>query len=175
MQVSKELWKEKMHNLNERRSYEVIKNTVPGVDDYGLHIRKAFGGVGSNILDVGCGLCIIKNHVSPVTNYVGIDPFPMKEGVIKMEMEDCTFEDNSFDTVYAFAMLDNVYDLKKTLHHIKRVCRKNVLFLTGVNIEPDKYHTLMLTEELLVEEMKPFSVGYKEYFHPKIMLIEFIK
>lgn len=171
--VSKDLWAERMNNLNVRRSKEVIKNSVAGVDDYRSHINKCF--IGKTVLDIGCGSQIIKSCLPPEVYYTGIDPFPIDESVINMEIENCLFQNGQFDTVYAFAMLDNVYDLEQTLFHMKRVASKNVVFLTGVNIEPDQYHTIKITEEMLIEEMKPFTVGYKEYLHPKIMLIEFKK
>jgi len=175
MKVTEDVWLERMNNLNERRKVEVIKNSVPGVDNYSAHIRKAIGGIGDIVLDIGCGSCGLKNCLPPETVYVGIDPFPMVPGVEKMKIEECRYGDGYFDTVYMFAALDNVIDFKKAIEQIKRVCHKNVLFLSGVNIPPDKYHTIEITEEALTEEMKPFSVGYKEYLHPKILLIEFIR
>jgi hypothetical protein len=66
-------------------------------------------------------------------------------------------------------------DFKKSIEQIKRVCNKNVLFLTGVGIEPDQYHTIKITEAMLIAEMKPFKVGLMEYLAPKILLIEFKK
>lgn len=162
-----------MNNLNERRSKEVIKNSVAGVDDYKSHVNSCF--IGKSVLDIGCGSQIIKSCLPEGVTYQGIDPFPMSEDVIKMEIENCSFPDNYFDTLYAFAMLDNVYDLEASINHMKRVSNKNIVFLTGVNIEPDKYHTIKITEEDLVERMKPFNVGFKKHLHPKILLIEFLK
>ncbi len=175
MKVTEEVWQERMNNLNERRKREVIKNSVPGVDQYGEHIKKAHGGIGHAVLDVGCGSSIIKNHLPGHVIYTGIDPFPIGDTVLNMKIEECSFPDNSFDTVYMFAALDNVRDFKKAIEQIKRVCAKNVLFLTGVNIPPDKYHTIEITEKMLLEEMHPFEMGYSEYLHPKILLIEFLK
>lgn len=174
--VNQEIWNERMNNLNERRAREVIKNSIKGVDDYKRHIEKAF--IGKTVLDVGCGSRIIMRCLPNGTKYLGIDPFPQEPedaGLVKMEIEKCTLSDNSFETVYAFAMLDNVYDLEAALSNIKRVASKNVLFLTGVNIEPDQYHTIKITEEDLVKRMEPFTVSFKEYLHPKILLIEFKK
>lgn len=173
MKISKEIWNERMNNLNIRRSKEVIKNSVPGVDNYKSHIQKCF--IGKNVLDIGCGHEIIRLCLPPGVDYTGIDPFPLRSSVIKMEIEECGYSDNQFETLYAFAMLDNVHDLQKALFHMKRVASKNIVFLTGVNIEPDQYHTIKITEELLIEEMKPYNIGYKEYLHPKIILIEFKK
>lgn len=172
-QVSKNVWEERMKNLNDRRAREVIKNSVAGVDNYKSHINKCF--IGKNVIDVGCGSQIIKSCLPPGVSYTGVDPFPISPDVAKMEIEECYYKDDLFETLYAFAMLDNVYDLDKALFNMKRISSKNIVFLTGVNIEPDQYHTIKITEEDLVQRMKPFSVGYKEYLHPKILLIEFKK
>ncbi len=172
--VSKEVWNERMNNLNVRRSKEVIKNSVPGVDMYGEHIRKGY--IGKTVLDVGCGSMIIKKHLPEGTKYAGIDPFPLNDQVRKMEIENCVYIGNAFETVYCFAALDNVYDFDKAVFHMKRVAEVNVMFLTGVEIEPDQYHTIKITEAMLVEAFAPeFEVSYKEYLHPKILLIEFTK
>jgi ubiquinone/menaquinone biosynthesis C-methylase UbiE len=172
--VSEKIWNERMANLRERRTKQTISSPIKGVSEYYTHIRKA-SMIGKTVLDVGCGSCEIAKHLPDGTLYVGIDAFPISENVLNMQIENCTFDDNQFETVYAFAMLDNVHDLEKTLQQIKRVAFKNVLFLTGVNIEPDMYHTVKITESLLIDNMKPFKVGYMEYLHPQIMLIEFIK
>ena len=174
--VSEQIWNERMANLRNRRASKPgsTSSKISGISDYYRHIRKA-SMIGKSVLDVGCGSCEIQNHLPKDTCYTGIDAFPVNNDVVNMQIENCTFGDNQFETIYAFAMLDNVQDLEKALYHIKRVASKNVLFLTGVNIEPDQFHTIKITESLLIDNMKPFKVGYMEYLHPQIMLIEFIK
>ena len=172
MEVTRETWLERMGNLVERRKTEVIKNAVPGVDNYKAHINKCH--VGKFVLDVGCGSMIIKDCLPEDVEYTGIDPFPMKEGVIKMEIEQNSFRDKWFETIYCFAALDNMISFEAAIREMKRVCSKNIVFLTGIDIKPDKYHTIEITEQNLINEMKPFEVGYKEYLHPRILLIEFV-
>lgn len=171
MRVSKEVWEERMNNLNERRNREVIKNVVNGVDDYCSHINSVF--IGKKTLDVGCGSMIIKKCLPKDVEYIGIDPYPNNDQVIKMQVEDCTFADNYFETVYCFAMLDNVIDLRKAIEQIKRICAKNVLILTGINIPPDKYHTVEITRYLLDNLFHPFTPNLVRQFHEKIILIEY--
>lgn len=173
MRVTKNVWHERMNNLIERRKTGTITSQFKAVDDYGTHISKGY--IGKTVLDVGCGSMTIKKHLPVTSHYIGIDPFPVSDEVIKMDIEECIFTDESFETVYAFAMLDNVYDLEKAIGHIRRVASKNVMFLTGVNIPVDKYHTIEITEEVITGLMRPFKVNYKEYLHPKILLIEFTK
>jgi ubiquinone/menaquinone biosynthesis C-methylase UbiE len=171
MKVDESVWIEKMTNLNERRKREVIRNVIAEVDNYCAHVNSTF--IGKKVLDVGCGLMIIKNCLPSDVEYVGIDPFPIKDGSIEMAIEDCTFKDKEFETVYCFAMLDNVRDLKQAIEHIKRICSKNVVILTGINIPPDKYHTIELNIEMLDELFYPFTGAMLRKFHEKIILIQY--
>lgn len=177
MKVTESVWLEKMGNLNDRRAKETIKNSVAGVDDYCGHLKMI--KIGESLLDVGCGSAALKKCVPAGVEYWGLDPFPQTNDpfIINATIEDFIIPETikGFDTVTMFAALDNVIDFKAAIENIKRLANKNVLFLTGVNIEPDKYHTIKITEQELILEMKPFKVGYMKYLHPKILLIEFVK
>lgn len=143
------------------------------IADYKSHLSKVY--VGRSVLDVGCGGMALKNHLPEGVKYTGIDAFPLTEQVIKTTIEECDFEANSFDTVIVFAALDNFYDLIKAFENIKRIAKVNAVFLTGVDIEPDQYHTLKITKELLVDGMKNFKIGHYEELDKNVILIEFIK
>jgi len=172
MKVSKEIWVQRMDNLNERRKRQEIKNDIKGVDDYCAHVHSCY--IGKNVLDVGCGKQVIKQCLPKGTQYWGIDPFPISEGTIKMEIEQCGFPDKYFDTVYAFAMLDNVYDLKMATYNMKRVSSKNVVILTGIDIEPDQYHTVMISMQNLDELFSPMKRTFTKWLlQDKIALIEY--
>lgn len=171
MRVDKSIWQSAMDNLIERRKTFVKSNMYNPIGDYRLHLSKI--EIGRSVLDVGCGSMAVKSMLPEGIEYVGIDAFPVNQDVFKMEIEDCSFEDNSFDTVICFAALDGLHDLGKALMHMKRICRKNILFLTGVNIEPDKFHTFKITEDYLIKSMEGFHIGYKEYFNKNVLLIEF--
>lgn len=173
MNVSKDHWQEKLNNLNKRRLKEVIKSNYPQVDDYNSHIHKCH--IGSSALDVGCGLQIIKQHLPPHVAYTGIDPSMMVDGTINMTIEDCNFPDESFDTVYCFATLDGVQDLELTARHMKRVCKDNIVLLTGIDINPDQFHTFNITLEVLDKLFGDMKVGYKEWITNKVLLIEYLK
>lgn len=179
--VPKEVWLERMDNLNERRKTEVIRSTYPIVDDYEGHIKKCL--IGKNVLDVGCGLQIIKQFLPDDVTYMGIDSFPMVEGTYKYEIEEFGEEngylENTFDTVYAFAVLDNLRDLKLGIDNMKRICSKNIVILTGIDCRVDQFHTFSISEAMLSELMEGFTVGYKEWLVSnesiKILLIEYLK
>lgn len=175
MKVPQALWRERMNNLMERRATGTTDShhLENNIADYKSHISKIT--IGKTVLDVGCGSMALKQHMPKGTAYLGIDAFPISSEVVRMKIEDCYFNDNTFDTLFCFAVLDGCEDLSLALHHMKRICKGNILFLTGVNIEPDKYHTLKITEILLTEQMRPFKVGYREYLAEKVLLIEYKK
>lgn len=174
MKVDKSVWRERMQNLINRRKVAAIKPSVSAIGDYTSHLKQI--EVGKSVLDVGAGAGSLMKCLPPHTVfYTGIDPFPGDKMIQEMTIEECTFKDGQFETVVMFAALDNVMDFKKALEQIKRVASKNVLFLTGVGIDPDQYHTIKVTEQDLILEMKPFKIGYMKYLAPKILLIEFKK
>lgn len=174
MRVEKEIWQERMNNLMERRKISTGGGRAYNIiGDYRRHLSMI--RIGQSVLDVGCGSMAIKEFLSPSVEYTGIDAFPVNDHVVKMEIEECSFPDNSFDTIICFAVLDGLYDAKKAIDHMKRICRKNILFLTGINIPVDKFHTFKITESFLNSAMDGFSVGHKEYFGEKVLLIEYLK
>jgi len=172
--VPSALWRERMSNLMERRKSITDSHHLENkIADYKSHISNI--EIGKTVLDVGCGSMTLRQYMPEGTAYLGVDAFPVSGEVVKMKMEECYFKDNSFETVFCFAMLDGCEDLALTLHHIKRVCSKNVLFLTGVGIEPDKYHTIKISESGLFDLMHPFKVGFKKYLAEKVLLVEYKK
>ena len=177
--VSRELWQERMGNLMARRALGTKGLSVEAerIGDYAAHFKKIF--IGKTVLDVGCGGMGAAKFLTPEIQYTGIDAFPIRPQVIKMEVEQMTFEDQSFETLFCFAVLDGVCDLVKAIEQMKRVCKCNIVFLTGFNIEPDQYHTYKIIESELTAKFSPeFEVGYKEYFFPvanpvNVALIEY--
>lgn len=175
MKVDKEVWKQNMKNLMDRRSgateHKVAASYVAPskVTDYETHFKKCI--LGNSVLDVGCGGMTIKKY-SPF-KYTGIDAYPINEDVIKAEIE--TFETTEvFDTVTIFAVLDGLYDLEKAINNIKRLCSGNIIILTGLGIKPDKYHTIEIKEEDLIALMLPeFIQSHREELIPNVYLLEY--
>lgn len=173
MKVEKEIWQERMNNLILRRQTGGSSNSPSKIGDYASHLSKVF--VGRSVLDVGCGSMAVKNHLAEGVKYTGIDALPISADVVKTSIEECDFDSNSYDTVIVFAALDNFYDLEKAFSNIKRIAKHNVVFLTGVDIEVDQYHTFKITNDLLIKGMADFKVGYYEELSSNVILIEFIK
>lgn len=172
MKVSNEEWQLKLDNLNSRRKYEVIKNDFAEVDDYESHINKCY--IGKTILDVGCGLQLIKQFV-PNSLYVGLDPTQMISTSIPMTIEECNFAENSFETIYCFATLDGLRDLQLAAKQMKKIASKNIVILNGIDIKPDQYHTHNITIQTLTDMFGDWKIGTKEFITYKVLLIEYLK
>lgn len=172
MIVSKEEWKKKMDNLQIWRKNRKNKlNTNINKNPYKEWVDRV--KLGKTVLDIGCGAKSIENVLPKDIKYVGIDPFPIVENVVKMSIEECTFDDRSFDTVFVLAVLDGVYDLEKSLEQINRIANTNIVIITGLDIEVDKCHTQYIKLEDILNGLKDFEIKYKEMIHTKTWLFDF--
>lgn len=183
---NRDRWQQAMNNLMARRSRGTQGDSVEAniIRDYRSHLSKV--SIGESVLDIGCGDMGIEKilrsgHFKLMgkagngPKYTGIDAFPISDAVIKMEVEQMDFPDDWYDTIICFAVLDGVCDLEKALAQMARVCKCNIVFLTGIGIEPDQYHTYKITEKILSDNLPGFKRGYSQYFTPNVALIEFIK
>lgn len=180
--TTKSKWESATRNLMERRTTGTKDNDKCDsiVADYGRHLRSF--ELGRSLLDVGCGDQSIKRlmHVNhPDVKYTGIDAFPVNEEVIEAKIETLDVkkfeaQHGKHDTVVCFAALDSMHDLVKACDNMKKLAKKNIVFLTGIDIEPDQFHTFKITEPLLMELMKGWKVNMSNYLTPKVLLIEFV-
>ncbi len=176
LQVSEDIWKERMGNLMTRRSTGGRNDNYqcpPAIADYKAHLSKVY--VGKTLLDVGCGSMMLRDHLPEDVEYLGIDAFPMYDGVHEGVIETVELQDASYETVTAFAVLDGLYDLEKAIKNMKRIASKNIVFLTGVNIEPDEYHTIKIELEAIRKLMLPeFKENLCHLVHGNVYLLEYI-
>jgi 2-polyprenyl-3-methyl-5-hydroxy-6-metoxy-1,4-benzoquinol methylase len=177
MKVSKDEWIRKHDNLVARRSegtsdsYAVVSN----FPTYGEMLSKCF--VGKSVLDVGAGAGDLRKFLPEGVEYVGIDAFPYNDSIIEFAIEelDCTRFMGRFDTLIAFAMLDNVQDLELAIRNMQRLAMKNIIILTGVCIPVNEYHTLEIAEDSLDALFNDWKVGHREMIAPKLLLKEYLK
>ena len=165
---NKEIWKQRMNNLIERR--KTYSRSAPSTLPTYEEMLSVFT-IGKTVLDVGCGDMNIKNYLSD-REYVGIDAFPCSDKVIKAEIETYA-PGRQFETIICFAVLDGVWSFEKVIDNIKKLCIKNIIILTGIDIEPDQYHTFKIEEKTLIEKLKPFKITFSQYLAPKLLLCEF--
>lgn len=168
-----EHWVEATANLQHRR------DTTPSVQrgpviNYGELLAKC--QIGQSVLDVGCGSQALKNYLPEGVEYCGIDPFPVVPDTKMIAIEDDAARDLKFDTVCAFACLDSVRDLDAALKNMMHIAQKNVIILTGIGIDPDKYHTLRLALGDFYEMFADWKKEFKALMIvDKVYLLEFIK
>lgn len=178
MKVDREKWEKATGELMERRKIQGHSDDNRAIDnvirDYKTHLTKVF--VGRSVLDVGCGGQFLRKCLPGHVHYIGIDAFTQGEGVINCAIEDWNdVQHMNVDTVCAFAVLDNCRDFNAAIANMKALARKNIVILTGLGIEVDKYHTLKLEIEDFRCRFTDWKETYLEYLHPKVALIEYTR
>lgn len=178
MKVSHVQWHQAIQNLiNRRRDWghnDDNRKLENNVRDYKSHISKVF--VGKTLLDVGCGACYLKECIPEGTIYCGIDAFPVHDGIIKGEIEDEQLAGTlRFETVCAFAMLDNCQDFDLAIENMKKIAGRNIVILTGIGIEPDQYHTFKLELEDFRSRFSDWKESYCEQVSDKVWLLEYTR
>ena len=177
MKVSVKEWVKATENLNHRRQFNghnddniICENSVK---DYKSHLQKI--GIGKSILDVGCGSQFIRNCIDQNVQYFGMDAFPIVPDTIESSIEDNRMDSRSIDTVIAFAVLDNSRDFFKACYEMKRIAKKNIGILTGIDIDVDQYHTFKLQLSDFDKAFSDCECTHREEITPKVYLLCFQK
>jgi hypothetical protein len=172
MKATKKAWKSATNNLRTRQQkaqHTDDNRTAPNIlRDYETHLNKC--GYGNSILDVGCGGQFLKTCIPEDVEYIGLDAFPI-EGVPTLKGSIETIEGIEVDTVCCMAVLDNCLDFDKAIDNIKKIAQKNVIILTGIDIEIDQYHTFKLQLSDFERMFKDMKLTYMELLQPKVYLI----
>lgn len=187
MKTDKKIWKKKVEALIARRAKGTQDNAhcESIVSDYGRHLRSFV--LGKTLLDVGCGDQTIRKILEiafPLVKYIGVDAFPVLGTLTtKLEIENTPEVEKflkihgRFDNVLCFAMLDSSYDLERATKNMKRLAETSVVFLTGIDIEPDEFHTHRITKELLDSLMLTpgWMIRMSNFLTPHVLLIEYAR
>lgn len=174
MKTTNKEWVSATANLRTRQKLRVALSEIkssPGVlRDYASHLKKC--GFGSSVLDVGCGDQFLKTCIPKSVDYIGLDAFPI-EGVptLKGNIEDENCLHISVDTVCCMAVLDNCLDFDKAIQNIKKIAKKNVIILTGIDIEVDQYHTFKLQLSDFQSRFADWDQTHFEELTPKVWLL----
>ena len=152
MKVDKKTWEEKLNNLHTRQKGISSEHQI----DYKSLLKKVF--IGTNVLDVGCGTCWLKNYLPKGTEYFGLDAYKRDEhkglNVGIKAIEEFSFLYPKHETLFVFAALDGMKDLDVAFKNMRNLASKNIVILTGINIGEDIYHTHLITEEFLDSQME---------------------
>lgn len=179
-------WVQATVNLKERRKARVNSTTIATgsdipthqnpVADYRLHLIKC--GYGKSILDVGCGAQFLKTQIPSSIKYTGIDAFPAEgyeESTIQVSIEyySESIVLEGFDTVCAFAVLDNCLDFDKAIRNMKQIAKQNIIILTGIGIEVDSFHTFRLEMIDFDSRFTDWRCTHREEIAPKVFLLNY--
>lgn len=171
MKVSEEIWKEKLNNLHTRAKGISSEHQI-NYKELLTHVH-----IGKKVLDVGCGTGWLHKYLPEDVQYNGMDAFAssipeletlvISGNIVDMDVDNIKWELWSnliglFETIFCFAALDGMRDLDTALENMRRIASKNIVILTGINIEPDQYHTHLITEKYIMDQMCP--PVYKENF-----------
>jgi len=86
------------------------------------------------VLCVGCrnGLELDRFRAHGFENVIGIDVFSQRDDILVMDMHEMSFEDDSFDVVYASHALEHSYDVDRVVGEIGRVAHDGAV--VGVEV-----------------------------------------
>lgn len=174
MKAKKKDWIQATANLNERRQFsghnDDNRDLSNAIRDYKTHLKKC--GFGESVLDVGCGSQFLNRCLPDNVTYLGIDAFPIVDHTLQVAIEDINLS-LKYDTVCAFAVLDNCRDFFKACENMKRIANINVAILTGIGIEVDQYHTFKLEHEHFETAFSDWDCTHKEEIQPKVWLLNY--
>lgn len=143
-------WKIK---LNLVREYDALADAYDALhgEEQEAKIRSALESVRRRrsdlVLDVGCGTGLLFRHIEEQTGFlVGLDISrrllekalcksrdSRKISLIRADADYLPFIDGAFDKVFAVTVLQNMPDVKTTLHEITRIGKSDALFIvTGL-------------------------------------------
>jgi SAM-dependent methyltransferase len=89
---------------------------------------------GGSVLCVGCrnALELDRFRDRGFADVIGIDVFSQRADILVMDMHDMTFDDDSFDIVYASHSLEHSYDVDRVANEVVRVARDGAV--VGVEV-----------------------------------------
>ncbi|MEO1927627.1 MAG: methyltransferase domain-containing protein [Nautiliaceae bacterium] len=129
------------------------------------------------VLDVGYGKGVIIRELQkeyPLIEFVGVDPVFSDETIKKGSVYNLPFEDNEFDIVLVFEVLQHTY-LKEALKEIYRVLKRNGKIIIGERNPISFLGLLKPILELKGKWMYPFDSPFREKWYFKNEWIDNLK
>jgi ubiquinone/menaquinone biosynthesis C-methylase UbiE len=119
--------------------------------------------VRDDVLDVGCGQCLLGRLLPSAGRYVGLDSWDemlaeaSERGAFEIrlgEAEKLPFADGEFDCVVLGQVLEHVYDADKSVSEALRVLRHGGRLIVNVPADDAEPHGLHVRVFRSVDEMK---------------------
>ncbi|MFH1971913.1 MAG: methyltransferase domain-containing protein [archaeon] len=101
-------------------------------------VRKVIGGNGK-LLDIGAQDLYFYNQLKNRFDIVLSDFDPKLDIIKKEDVQNLSFEDNTFDVVLCQEVLEHVQDPVRAIKELKRVCRKRLI----ITVPNEPYFTLL--------------------------------
>lgn len=169
-------WVDATANLKARRKQQKTVSDNPTfqnpVADYRLHLIKC--GYGKSIIDWGAGAQFLKTQIPANIEYIPVDAFPAdgyESITLPYPMESKEARELRADTSVAFAVLDNCLDFDEAIETLKITSQKNIIILTGIDIEVDSMHTFKLQLVDFDDRLKDWKCTHREEIAPKVFLL----
>lgn len=103
---------------------------------------------GQSILDVGSGQCFYSQWLhqqNPNLNitaidYIDLETKPSNIGYLKLNLESTfPFQDQSFDTIIAFDVIEHIENEAQLINELNRVCKSGGVIIGSVPHDNDKF------------------------------------
>lgn len=176
MKADYDKWVQATVNLKERRKKQPSVSDNPTyknpVADYRLHLIKC--GYGQSVIDWGAGAQFLKTQISERTKYIPVDAFPAEgyeDTTLPYPIESPEARELRADTSVAFAVLDNCLDFDEAIKTLKITTKKNIIILTGIDIDVDIYHTHKLFLSDFDTRFTDWKCTHREEIVPKVYLL----
>jgi ubiquinone/menaquinone biosynthesis C-methylase UbiE len=98
--------------------------------------------LGAKVADIGCGHGPLRHAVEALGGkWIGIEPFPVSEDVIKASAEELPFADNEFDVVIMNAVTEHIPDISRAFAEVGRTLKPGGNFV-GYSAYMECFHEI---------------------------------
>ena len=158
---------EKWNKNSITRFHEEYEGSYAGDTSSTEIIRLSKKYIGNRVLDVGAGSGALINRLPSA---VGIDLVPKHPKVIKEDISNMSFNDESFDTIFATEILEHLDDVIAVLRECHRLLKSNgklhikVVYWNHKFSYSDPTHKHYFSEiafEFFVGKWRPYYTDFK--------------
>lgn len=111
------------------------------------------------VLEVGAGDCVLKKALPKNISYSTLDMFGDSDYIVDLNKKKIPVKDNYFDVIICLEMLEHVFYPEKVLEELKRVTKKDGLFILSM---PNEYNFWLRLNYLLgikkLQTDSPFDI-----------------